>query len=446
MSWNGAGSFNRLYSWVADKGAGLNISSARMDADSNDIAANGFGNCLTRDGQGQATANLPMANFRHTGVGNGVAATDYAALGQVQNGLASWIVAGGTSDAITAIYSPAIIGLVDGQWATFRATAANATTTPTFSPNGLAARPITRAGGSLLQLGDIPGNLAEAILRYNSVNMRWELLNPAQTIPAGTELHYAGIVPPAGFYFPTGQPLSRTGDAGLFNALSFAILGNTFSNTIVALPLDLRGIGLEGSILEGSGIPAATTIVAFTATSCTLSQNATATATSVPLRFFPFGNGDGSTTFNLPDRRGRALFGRDNMNGTAAGRLTNNSFGAQGIAGSQLVGAGGEQSHTQIAQEMAIHTHTDTHNHGITEPNSGQGHGHPVTTTGGSGTGGIFAGGAGGGSSAATGLSVTGIGINNASGFLGNAGGQAGVTQAMNNVPPGGISNIIIKR
>jgi hypothetical protein len=85
MSWNGGGNFNRLYSWVADKAAGLNISSVRMDADTNDIAANGFGNCLTPDGQGQPTANLPMANFRHTGVGNGVARNDYAALGQIQD-------------------------------------------------------------------------------------------------------------------------------------------------------------------------------------------------------------------------------------------------------------------------------------------------------------------------------------------------------------------------
>ena len=42
MSWNGGGNFNRLYSWVADKAAGLNISSVRMDADTNDIAANGL--------------------------------------------------------------------------------------------------------------------------------------------------------------------------------------------------------------------------------------------------------------------------------------------------------------------------------------------------------------------------------------------------------------------
>lgn len=83
MGWNGTGTFNRLFSWIADAGAGIDISSVRMDGDTNDIVGNGFGNCLTRDGQGSATANLPMNGFRHTGAGPAVAATDYALLGQV---------------------------------------------------------------------------------------------------------------------------------------------------------------------------------------------------------------------------------------------------------------------------------------------------------------------------------------------------------------------------
>src|SRR5689334_21938639 len=35
-----------------------------------------------------------------------------------------------------------------------------------------------------------------------------------------------------------------------------------------------------------------------------------------------FGAGDGSTTFSLPDLRGRTPFGKDNMGGTAANRVT----------------------------------------------------------------------------------------------------------------------------
>jgi hypothetical protein len=36
----------------------------------------------------------------------------------------------------------------------------------------------------------------------------------------------------------------------------------------------------------------------------------------------PYGAGDGVTTFNLPDCRGRAVFGKDNMGGSAANRIT----------------------------------------------------------------------------------------------------------------------------
>lgn len=186
MPWNGSGTFNRIYSWVADKAAGLDISSSRMDTDTNDLATNGFGNCLTRDGQGQPTANLPMSNFRHTGVGNGVVRTDYAALGQVQDGSTNWTTAGGTSDALTATFTPALTTLIDGQICFVRAAAANAGTTPTFAPNGLTAHTITRYGGAAVVPGDIAGANAELVLRYNLANTRWELLNPANPIPNAT--------------------------------------------------------------------------------------------------------------------------------------------------------------------------------------------------------------------------------------------------------------------
>lgn len=87
MGWNGSGVFQRLYSWVADAAAGIDISSSRMDADTNNITVNGFGNTLTRDGQGSATANLPMNGFRHTGAGIAVSNNDYVILAQLNGGL-----------------------------------------------------------------------------------------------------------------------------------------------------------------------------------------------------------------------------------------------------------------------------------------------------------------------------------------------------------------------
>jgi hypothetical protein len=91
----------------------------------------------------------------------------------------AWIAAGGSADAITATFNPAIAALTDGLIAGVRAAAANATTTPTFAPNGLTAHTITKSGGVALVPGDIAGSGHELLLRYNLAGTRWELLNPA---------------------------------------------------------------------------------------------------------------------------------------------------------------------------------------------------------------------------------------------------------------------------
>lgn len=89
-----------------------------------------------------------------------------------------WVVAGGTADIITATYNPVITALSDGLLLSFRASAANTTTTPTFAPNGLTAYDITAFGGATLLPGNITANFAEYLVRYNLANTRWELLNP----------------------------------------------------------------------------------------------------------------------------------------------------------------------------------------------------------------------------------------------------------------------------
>ena len=56
-----------------------------------------------------------------------------------------------------------------------------------------------------------------------------------------------------------------------------------------------------------------------------------------------YGAGDGSTTFALPDLRGRIPGGKDNMGGSAASRLTT---AGSGVDGATLGAAGGAQTHT----------------------------------------------------------------------------------------------------
>ena len=127
-----------------------------------------------------------------------------------------------------------------------------------------------------------------------------------------------------------------------------------------------------------------------------------------------YGAGDGSTTFNIPDLRGRTVFGVDNMGGSAANRIT---VAGGNFDGTVLGGNGGAQNHTLTTAELAAHNHTATST--VTDP----GHTHTYTTT-------LSAGGAtssystnGTLSTANTGSSVTGItvGTTTANAGSGNA-------------------------
>jgi microcystin-dependent protein len=64
-----------------------------------------------------------------------------------------------------------------------------------------------------------------------------------------------------------------------------------------------------------------------------------------------YGVGNGTTTFNVPDLRGRAVFGKDDMGGAAASRVTV----ASGSSGAAMGGAGGSQL-------VQLHGHTATVN------------------------------------------------------------------------------------
>jgi microcystin-dependent protein len=74
-----------------------------------------------------------------------------------------------------------------------------------------------------------------------------------------------------------------------------------------------------------------------------------------------YGTGDGSTTFNVPDLRGRLPAGKDDMNGSAANRVTS---GGSGITGTTLGASGGEETHLLASGEMPAHTHAVSGNTG----------------------------------------------------------------------------------
>lgn len=83
--------------------------------------------------------------------------------------------AGGSANVVTATFTPVMHALVDKTRVLVRALAANSSTTPTFSPNGLPAKTVVKHGNSPLFSGDMKGDMD---MVYNAANDNWELLNP----------------------------------------------------------------------------------------------------------------------------------------------------------------------------------------------------------------------------------------------------------------------------
>lgn len=63
-----------------------------------------------------------------------------------------------------------------------------------------------------------------------------------------------------------------------------------------------------------------------------------------------YGAGDGSTTFNIPDLRGRVIAGLDNLGGSSANVITDTDADTLG-------GVHGSETHTLTESEMPAHTH-----------------------------------------------------------------------------------------
>lgn len=216
-------------------------------------------------------------------------------LAEFRNDITASLTAGGTANALTLTASSAFTSLANGRLVSFRAAGSN-TTAATLNVNSLGAKAIRKQDGS----GDIA--LAANDLLTNSVYMvaystsadggsgAWILINPST--PATP---VGAIMDFAGTTAPTGWLLC---------------FGQAVSRTTYAS--------------------------LFSALSTT------------------YGAGDGSTTFNLPDLRGRVIAGKDDMGGSSANRLTGLSGG---VNGDTLGGVGGLETHTLTLAQIASHNH-----------------------------------------------------------------------------------------
>lgn len=82
MPYTGSGVYVLPVTSVTPAVGSTTISSADFNSFTADLAT-ALTLCLTEDGNNVPTANLPMATFRHTGVSDGAALTDYASVNQV---------------------------------------------------------------------------------------------------------------------------------------------------------------------------------------------------------------------------------------------------------------------------------------------------------------------------------------------------------------------------
>lgn len=162
MGWSG-GIYTRARDFTDDEANGIKMLSANFDEEHDEIEA-GLNNCLTKDGQNSPSADLPMSNNKHTGVGDATARNHYAALGQVQDGSGKSATSAGTSSAYTLALSPAPTAYADGQVFFFKAHISNVGSS-TMNVDSLGAMTIYK-NLSVLEDDDITLNRIYMIVYY----------------------------------------------------------------------------------------------------------------------------------------------------------------------------------------------------------------------------------------------------------------------------------------
>lgn len=227
----------------------------------------------------------------------------------------------GTPNAIT-VNAPAFSG-IDGQVINYISTNTN-TGGATLNPSSFGAVQIVRdsaTGPGALTGGELVATNAVSVI-YDATAGTFHILSPVtwpntSGVPVGATIAISGFTAPTNYAFAYGQAVSRASFSGLLSAYTSAQSGSLSSGSPTITGLSDTTQFAIGQFVEAIGIPTSTTLLSCTSSTCTMSANATATRSGT-ITFFAYGDGDGSTTFNLPDYRGRGLFGRDNMGGTAA--------------------------------------------------------------------------------------------------------------------------------
>lgn len=212
-------------------------------------------------------------------------------------------------------------------------------------------------GGRALMLGD--GSYRQ-VVKDRLGNLIWDQITSSTgtggggttaTVgdgqPVGSIQTWAGMVAPQAYVFAYGQEFTRIGFPELFSALtSLQNISCTLGSSTLSGISNTEQLPI-GAKIESVCLNSGSTVVSKTISTVVASSNAIIT-TSTSARFFPYGNGDGSATFNAPDLRGQIVTGRCNMGG-----LTCSLSSTYWLSNPNAVGAkGGLQNHTLSLAEL----------------------------------------------------------------------------------------------
>src|ERR1700744_2560841 len=162
----------------------------------------------------------------------------------------------------------------------------------------------------------------------------------------GTIIEYAGFSPPAGYLSCDGSAVSRTDYATLMSVITQTQTGTTTNTAFTVSGLTSTAQLTVGVTLECANFPAGTQIASIVdSTSITTNQAATASG-SVSIQFFNWGNGDGSTTFNVPLKSGSGSAGQ-------GGFLCTNARPLPDVVGQST----GAATYTLQANDLPPNTH-----------------------------------------------------------------------------------------
>ena len=257
----------------------------------------------------------------------------------------NFATAGGTVDAVTLAMTPTQTGFPQSDVAYWRATGANTNTAVTVKRDGLAAKTLIKGNNQPLVVGDIPGAGALMASVYDVALDKEVLLNPATGVSAGGGqqpgeiCYFARNTAPVGFLKANGATISRSTYAALFAAIyKTATVTMTIAtpgviswagHTLVAndsVQFTSTGVLPTGFVTATNYYVVGASIVAGVSFQLSATPGGAAIATSGSQSGIhtahnaPFGIGDGSTTFNVPELRGEFLRGWDDGRGVDSNR------------------------------------------------------------------------------------------------------------------------------